>query len=784
MKKGLSVLLALCLMVTMLPAVLVRAEEGAAEVSVVRVASLPRPVPDGEQELEAAVSVDVSEAFDRAEVTWFDLGTDEFATVGTQMEAGETFTLGHRVYARIRVFLKPGYSFVQKSSYSSVYLGSVEMDDRDSQFALTVQKQNNQEYLDLQTLPYPVNNDILVTDISVEGLTLGVEGDLPDCEASVTALPDGALKNVSVQWWRDGAAQYDVPLTDGFYSVRLYLYFNKGYYPCDPEFRYKGNLNVAGWNVSRAIGAHVDGSATCLWVDLEPRLVGVYTIHLDPGIGSGTADPISLSGDEEVFAPNCPFASPQGYLFDHWQYPLSSGKTAAVKPQEQIDKQTLSGSEITLTAVYRMASEINTIRVDDISQPVPGQLPDLEAEVSTNQSDAIESVLVQWYREGGEQPLGPEEVFLADENYFCTLTVHLNWGYLPRYESSGSGLRYTGSVSWADYNEAEGCSIVMEEAETAVLYLKSPIFCLNADVTDLEMPYHGLRFDSDVTLLQDDISLLKVAWYDNAAETWIQPGETAKAGETYRYEIVLQPSPKKGTGCFSGTDGVFAGEASINGLPLDSASARIVQSSENVDGLTVEKGSLILSGEYTTFAFEDVRGKDWFADAVYWAARTNVTNGTDSTHFSPLRVCTRGEIVTFLWRYFGSPAPETTENPFVDVKADQYYTDAVLWAVEKGITNGVDSTHFKPNNTCTRAEAATFLWRACGKPDPINDVNPFTDVRPGKYYTTAVLWAVEQGITNGTGANTFSPSKTCTRAEIVTFLYRLAQNATMKNPEQ
>ena len=781
MKKGMSVLIALCLIVTMFPAVLVRAEEGSAEVSVVRVESLPRPVPDGAQELEAAVSVDIPEAFDRAEVTWFDLGTNEFATVGTEMESGESFTLGHRVYARVRVFLKPGYSFIQKSSYSSVFLGSVEMEDRDSQHVLTVQMQDSQEYLDLQTLPYPVNNDILVTDISVEDLTLGIEGDLPDYEASVTALPDGALKNVSVQWWRDGAAQYDVPLTDGYYSVRLYLYFNKGFYPCDPEFRYKGNLSVAGWNVRRAIGAHVDGSATCLWVDLEPRLVGVYTIHLNPGIGSGTADPISLSDDADVIAPNSPFVSPEGYLFDHWQYQLSSGKTATVKPQERIEKQTLSGNEITLTAVYLKAAEIDNIQINALSQPAPGQLPDLDADVSTNQPGAIESVLVQWYRERGEQPLGPEDVFLADENYFCTLTVRLNWGFLPQYEASGSGLRYIGTVNWADYNETEGCSVVMEETETAVLYLHSPVFCLNADVTDLDMPYHGLHFDFDVTLLQEDVNLLKVAWYDTAAQTWIQPGETAKAGETYRYEIVLKPSPEEDEGRFCTIDGVFSGEASINGLPLESASTRIVESSEIVDGLTVEKGSLILSGEYTTFAFEDVRGKDWFADAVYWAARTNVTNGTDSTLFSPLRVCTRGEIVTLLWRYFGCPAPESTENPFVDVKSNQYYTDAVLWAVEKGITKGVDGTHFKPSNTCTRAEAATFLWRACGQPDPISHANPFIDVRSGQYYTTAVLWAVEKGITNGTGGNTFSPNKTCSRAEIITFLYRLAQNVEIKN---
>lgn len=785
MKKGLSVLLAFCLLLTMLPTVPVRAEDAPAEVSVVCVASLPRPVPDGAQELEAAVSVDVTSAFDRAEVTWFDLGTNPFATVGTEMGEGETFTLGHRVYARIRVFLQPGCSYLKKSSSSDpVYLGSVEMDDRESQSVLTVQMQDNQEYLDLQTLPYPVNNDVLVSEISVEGLSLGIEGDLPDHEVSVTALPEGAFKNVSVQWRKNGEVQDDVPLTDGYYSVRLYMYFNKGYYPCDPDFKYKGDLNVSGWTVNWAKGAHVDGSATCLWVDLAPRLSGVYTINLDPGIGSGSADPIYLTGDADVIAPDCPFLSPSGYLFDHWQYPLSSGNTASVKPQELIPKQHLSGSEITLTAVYLKAAEISTVSVSGLSQPVPGQLPDPDAEITTNQPDAIDSVLIQWYREGEEQPLGAEEAFLADQNYYCKLSVHLKWGYLPQYESSESGLRYTGTINWADYDDASGCSVEIDDADTAVICLQSMVFCLNADVSDLEIPYHGLAFDFDVTVQQSDIRLLKVAWFDPSAEAWIQPTETAKAGKTYRYEIVLQPSPENGTGCFCGMDGTFTGKATINGLPLDPASARIVQSSESVDGFTAEKGCLILSGEYKTFAFEDVLGNEWFADAVYWAARIGITKGVDSTHFKPMSDCSRAEIVTFLWRYFGSPEPESTDNPFVDVENNQFYTDAVLWAVNKEITNGTDKTHFKPKLICNRDQAVTFLWRASGKPEPTSEENPFTDVSNGQYYTKAVLWAVEQGITKGTSKTTFSPNNKCTRAEIVTFLYRLAQTEIGNATEQ
>ena len=129
-------------------------------------------------------------------------------------------------------------------------------------------------------------------------------------------------------------------------------------------------------------------------------------------------------------------------------------------------------------------------------------------------------------------------------------------------------------------------------------------------------------------------------------------------------------------------------------------------------------------------------------------------------------------MVTFLWRAAGSPKPESAENPFDDVPAGRFYTDAVLWAVEQGITQGTSETTFSPNETVTRAQTVTFLWRMAKSPAPTSDENPFKDVPAGKYYTNAVLWAVEQGITNGTEPDAFEPSSGCTRGQIVTFLYR------------
>ena len=171
--------------------------------------------------------------------------------------------------------------------------------------------------------------------------------------------------------------------------------------------------------------------------------------------------------------------------------------------------------------------------------------------------------------------------------------------------------------------------------------------------------------------------------------------------------------------------------------------------------------------------FVDVPADAYYADAVKWAVENKpvVTTGTDSTHFSPNKDCTRAQMVTFLWRAAGEPEPTSKKNPFADVKSSEYYYKAVLWANEQGITTGTSATTFSPSATVTRAQTVTFLWRMEGTPT-VKVKNPFKDVKSGQYYTDAVLWAVENGITNGKTASTFAPNDPCTRAQIVTFLYR------------
>lgn len=170
-------------------------------------------------------------------------------------------------------------------------------------------------------------------------------------------------------------------------------------------------------------------------------------------------------------------------------------------------------------------------------------------------------------------------------------------------------------------------------------------------------------------------------------------------------------------------------------------------------------------------SFVDVPSGSYYEDAVDWAVANVITTGTDAAHFSPDGICTRAQAVTFLWRAAGRPAPESRTMPFTDVPADSYYYDAVLWAVENGITKGTSSTTFSPDDTCTRAQIVTFLWRSEQSP-AAGSSNPFTDVSADAYYADAVLWAVKEAITTGTTRTTFSPDAECTRAQIVTFLWR------------
>ena len=186
-----------------------------------------------------------------------------------------------------------------------------------------------------------------------------------------------------------------------------------------------------------------------------------------------------------------------------------------------------------------------------------------------------------------------------------------------------------------------------------------------------------------------------------------------------------------------------------------------------------EAAATLVIDEVPAVSFTDVPAGEYYTDAVAWAVEKGVTTGATATEFKPNDPCTRGQVVTFLWRAAGKPAA-AGENPFTDVAEGTFYYDAVLWAVEQGITTGTSETTFEPDAPCTRDQVVTFMWRAAGKPAAEGSAS-FTDVAEGSFYAEAVAWAVEKGVTTGTSETTFAPGDPCTRGMVVTFLWRAAK---------
>jgi hypothetical protein len=207
----------------------------------------------------------------------------------------------------------------------------------------------------------------------------------------------------------------------------------------------------------------------------------------------------------------------------------------------------------------------------------------------------------------------------------------------------------------------------------------------------------------------------------------------------------------------------------------DGKAVELTKVSDTKYTFTMPDGKVKVAATFTkagapTEGFTDVPADAYYADAVKWAVEKGITNGLTATTFGPNNSCTRGQMVTFLWRAAGSPAATGT-NSFSDVASGEYYYNAVLWAVEKGITNGTSATTFSPDATVNRGQTVTFLYRYAGTP-AATGTSSFTDVAADAFYADAVKWAVAEEITNGTSSTTFSPASNCTRGQIVTFMYR------------
>ena len=398
--------------------------------------------------------------------------------------------------------------------------------------------------------------------------------------------------------------------------------------------------------------------------------------------------------------------------------------TVTVNGQEAVLTSTVKGKFVTYTVSYTFpalkAGEITSVAITGLDTPAVGAQPDTAVEADSEKY-TVTSVL--W--SPGDSKFATEKTYTVN---FTLKAVGTN--------------KFTSKVT-ATVNGQEAKIVSGTGTQELRINYTFPALKVGAPAITAQPKSVTVKPGADVTF------------------------SVAATGEALNYQWWRET---KSGASKVGTNGPTYTIKAVN-IPDDNGTAYYCVVSNKAGEVTSDKAKLTVSELGTMTAFSDVPEGAYYTDAVAWAVEKGVTSGTSSTTFSPNADCTRAQIVTFLWRAAGSPAPKSKESSFADVAADAYYSDAVRWAVENGITSGTSATTFSPNATCTRAQTVTFLWRSQKSPAD-GAANAFTDVAEGTYYTDAVKWAVKNGITSGTSATTFSPNADCSRAQIVTFLHR------------
>lgn len=359
----------------------------------------------------------------------------------------------------------------------------------------------------------------------------------------------------------------------------------------------------------------------------------------------------------------------------------------------------------------------------------------------------------------GDSFMGSENPFVRADKDFLTYLVAVTNGSDNRETLCGSRAYQNALVVLEDLNASQ--EKVDETAEVLGKYLDEGI-----DAVSIEK-----ELERRISLKpRDDISAYAPSdKIDVESVTLSSTSLTMNVGETVDLTATVLPENASDPSLVWGTDDLSILSVDQNGTvkALAPGKAKIVVRTSN--NLTAE--CLVTVEKPWELPFKDVSLEDYFYESVRWALIEGITTGVSADTFDPAAFCTRGQMVTFLWRAQNMPEPKEDTCKFTDVDPDAYYYKAMLWAVENGITQGVSNTEFAPNAMVTRGQTVTFLYRAAGKP-AVSGSMPFIDVKPGKYYYKAVKWAVAHEITTGMSATEFAPESVCSRAQIVTFLYR------------
>ena len=429
-----------------------------------------------------------------------------------------------------------------------------------------------------------------------------------------------------------------------------------------------------------------------------------------------------------------------------------------------------------LPATAFAATQIAAVTVLGLDAPVLNGTPDYSVEFRSTPANALSRCQIDWFlydEVTGEPELMPEDhVFAVGDMVYARVLLLAENGYTFGQKDA----YFTGSVNMENYDTKYRAQML----DTNILCLFTVDFDIVTEATgeqitavsvsDLDAPALGEQADFTATVTTqpaDALAESEVIWakYDDATGEAVMLAEGHVFAENELVAALVYVAPKEGYSF---------------GTPLETYTGTVTTPYEGekvLHEVEADGSMYIYIAEWTIPAepvgnFVDVPTGEWYTEAVRWAVKTGVTTGVDETHFAPDEGCTRAQAVTFLWRAAGKPEPTVTECAFVDVDVNEYYYKAVLWAVETGVTTGTDATHFEPEAVCTRAHIVTFLYRALEGSVSETAANPFEDVPVGEWYTDAVLWAAENGVTTGVDENHFDPDGTCIRSQIVTFIYR------------
>ena len=391
------------------------------------------------------------------------------------------------------------------------------------------------------------------------------------------------------------------------------------------------------------------------------------------------------------------------------------------------------------------------------------------------------------YGDGDWRVMSPGETFKAGCYYRFQADVVAEGGYAFAVYDDGTSIRpyvqveANGGRNWADkvYDQDPTKYITAE-----VIYgLCNDSVIERIMVEDVTAPVvgekpsysaivmgNGYRIDGSRESYYDDWQNDRklyyvrngIAWYDVTADKWVYENDTFLAGHEYELTVYLVTEE----------DYHFLNVFEHDAFPTATVNGEDAIVNEGWSNRWEARVHFNFTAQEPEQKFEDVPTDSYYAEAVAWAVENGITTGATEDTFNPQGQCLRAHAVTFLHRAAGSPVPPTDENPFTDVKETDFFYKPVLWAVHRGITNGINATEFGTYNACSRAAVVTFLWRNAGSPEPKSTKNPFVDVKTGDFFYKPVLWAVENGITNGVDATHFGPSAICKRAQVVTFLYR------------